>query len=474
MFSMFNALILALVLFCAEYNNVLASPINIRDSDSVQAALDALGRHHLHEPGTLRNSRLPAGTDTMPGIEHIVMLMMENLSFDNIWGMLGRGDGFKLDSSGKPIATNPYPNGSIQHAFHMPTTCQLQSQPSQEWLAAHNSYDNGTLDGFVRTPISSTSSEIVGGVAMGYWTGDDLPFMYDLGKTFPIADRWFSSLLGQTYPNRQYLIAATSRGLTDDTEDFLTSVPPNGTIFTMLDKYKISWENYVSSFPLGATPELYPITDSATEALHNAPFDQFFTDASAGKLPNFSFLDPDYDTNSEENPQNIVLGEALTYDVVNAIGASPLWNKTLLILNYDEWGGYYDHVAPPAALAPDSVPPSVAPGEYVYEGFHRYGFRVPAVLVGPYVKKNHVSHDVYDHTSVLAFLERKWNLPSMTFRDANANDLLDFLDLKALENGEPTFPVLPVLAKPGNTTEALKCSTTGPGVIPPPGSVTSH
>jgi phospholipase C len=466
---MYNFFILAVAVLCARWKGVSARPVNVHSS--VEAALHALGRHHLREPGTLSNVKLPAGTDTLPGIEHIVMLMEENHSFDNLWGMLGRGDGFKLDAKGNPIATNPYPNGSIQHAFHMPTTCQLQSQPSQEWRAAHNSYDNGTLDGFVRTPIGSTSSLIVGGVAMGYWTGEDLPFLYDLGKTFPIADRWFASLLGQTDPNRQYLIAATSRGLTDDTEAFLTSVPPNGTIFTMLDKYGISWKNYVTDFPFGATPELYPITDTATETIHHVAIDQFFSDAAAGTLPSFSFLDPNYTTQSEENPQNIVIGEAFTSDVVNAIGASPLWNKTLLILNYDEWGGYYDHVPPPPALAPDNVPPTVASGEYVYEGFARYGFRVPAVVVSPYAKKDHVSHLVYDHTSVLAFLERKWNLPAMTLRDANANDMLDFLDLSALEKGEPTFPVLPKLAKPGNTTEALACSTTGPGVIPPPGSV---
>jgi phospholipase C len=469
---MCNSIILAVALLCAGLNNVLAGPLHGRESDcSIEAALHALGRHPLRQPGTLPNQKLPAGTDTLPGIEHIVLLMMENHSFDNIWGMLGRGDGFKLNSAGDPIATNPYGNGSIQHAFHMPTTCQLQSQPSQEWLAAHNAYDNGTLDGFVSTPISSTSSLRVGGVAMGYWTGDDLPFMYDLGTKFPIADRWFASLLGQTDPNRQYLIAATSRGLTDDTEAFLTSVPPNGTIFNMLDKHGISWRNYVADFPLGATPELYPISDTATETIHHVAVDQFFVDAAAGTLPSFSFIDPNYNNQSEENPQNIVIGEAFTSDVVRALGASPLWNKTLFILNYDEWGGYYDHVPPPPALAPDDVPPSVAAGEYLYEGFARYGFRVPAVVVSAYAKRDHVSRLVYDHTSVLALLERKWNLPALTLRDANANDMLDFLDLGALERGEPTFPVLPGLAAPGNTTEALACSTTGPGIIPPPGSV---
>jgi phospholipase C len=459
-------------LLCSAWSSGLAAqPHTVCQSgSSVNAALRALV-HQLRQPGTVPNPRLPAGTDTLPGIAHIVLLMMENHSFDNIWGMLGRGDGFKLNSSGYPIASNPYGDGRIQHAFHMPTTCQLRNRPSQEWLAAHNAYNNGTLDGFVSTPISSTGTLRVGGVAMGYWTGEDLPFMYDLGTKFPIADRWFSSLLGQTFPNRQYLIAGTSRGLTDDTWRFLTSIPPSGTIFNLLDKHGISWRNYVSKFPTGATPELYPISDTVTEIIHHSSVEQFFADAGAGTLPQFSFVDPDYNNQSEEPPQNIVLGEAFTSDVIQALGSSPLWNKTLFILNYDEWGGYYDHVSPPPALKPDDVPPMVAHGEYVYEGFARYGFRVPAVVVSPYAKKNHVSHMVYDHTSVLALLERKYNLPALTLRDANANDMLDFLDLDALAKSQPTFPKLPRLAAPGNTTKALSCSKTGPGTIPPPGSV---
>ena len=158
--------------------------------------------------------------------------------------------------------------------------------------------------------------------------------------------------------------------------------------------------------------------------------------------------------------------------VVNAVGDSPQWLSTLLVVMYDEHGGYYDHVPPPAALAPDVIPPLVAPGESSYDGFARYGFRVPSVVVSPYAKRNHVSHVFYDHTSVLATIERKWNLPALTYRDANANDLTDFLDLKALARKKPTFRTLPRLAPPGNTPAALACSTTGPGVIPPPGSIT--
>jgi phospholipase C len=122
---------------------------NLLLDDSVAAALRALGREELREPGSRPYAHLPEGTDTLPGIEHIVVLMMENHSFDNIFGMLGRGDGFTLDRYGKPINTNSYPNGTVQHAFPMPNTCQLPSQPSQEWSAGHNAFDNGTNSSLV-------------------------------------------------------------------------------------------------------------------------------------------------------------------------------------------------------------------------------------------------------------------------------------------------------------------------------------
>ena len=446
----------------------------------IQAALAALGRSTLRHPGEVPDPTRPAGTDTLPGIEQIVVLMLENHSFDNLFGLLGRGDGFQLDRRGLPTATNPYGDGRIQHAFHMPTTCQLPSQPSQEWTASHVAYDGGRNDGFVRAPISFGSTGTVGGVAMGYWTGADLPFTYGLASQFPIGDRWFCSLLGQTDPNRRYLIAGTSVGMIDDIgtspgnalPDATLALPAAGTIFNLLDLFGISWANYVAGYPTGATPNLFPATDGATEALHKQPFAQFYADAQAGKLPSFSLLDPDYGTQSQENPQNIVVGERLLADVVTAVGSSPQWATTMLILAYDEHGGYYDHVPPPVALPPDLVPPAVYPGQSAYDGFARYGFRVPSAVVSPYAKKRHVSHVLYDHTSVLATVERKWNLPALTYRDANANDLLDFIDLAALEARRPSFAALPRLPAPGDTPQARACSTTGPGTVPPPGSVT--
>jgi phospholipase C len=453
---------------------------------AVGEALAALGRTTLRHPGSLPDPTKPAGTDTLPGIEQIVVLMMENHSYDNILGMLGRtprhrprGDGFILGRDGLPTATNPYPDGRIQHAFRMPTTCQLSGRPSQEWTASHVAYDNGGNDGFVRAPISYGSTAIVGGVAMGYWTGDDLPYTYALAGRFPIGDRWFSSALAQTDPNRRYLIAATSVGMVDDigtspgngVPDAALAVPAAGTIFNQLDLHGISWVNYTASYPTGATPNLFPANDGASEALRYKPYSQFVQDAAAGRLPAFTLLDPDYGTESQENPQNIVRGERVIADAVTAVATGPQWRTTMLVITYDEHGGYYDHVPPPVALAPDAIPPLTQPGQSAYDGFARYGFRVPAIVVSPYAKRDHVSHVLYDHTSILAMVERKWNLPALTFRDANANDLLDFVDLEALRSRRPTFPTLPPLPAPGDTPARLACDVTGPGAVPPPGSI---
>jgi phospholipase C len=450
----------------------------IQPTASEMDALRVLGRTTMRMPGSLPNPALPAGTDTIPEIEHVVVLMLENHSYDNLFGMLGRGhgqrprgDGFTLAKDGLPTATNPYHDGRIQRAFHMPTTCQQHSRPSQEWTASHNQLDGGRLDGFVSTPVSSGTSELVGPVAMGYWTGEDLPLTWALAETFPIADRWFCSCLAQTHPQRRFLIAATAQGMTGDVGNpvatpLLGTPARNGTIFTHMNTAGITWADYNTTGLAGTSMNLY--NNDGPYNKTNAPnISQFYTDAKAGKLPQFSLLDPDYGTQSQENPQNISVGEGVLGQVIDALRNSPAWRKTLFILTYDEHGGYYDHVPPPKALAPDDFPPVVNPGEKQYDGFARYGFRVPSIVIGPYAKRNHVSHVLYDHTSILAFLEHKWNLPAMTKRDANANNLLDFLDLHAIKARRPTFPELPRLVPAGDDAKRLACSKTGPGKIPP-------
>src|SRR5215469_15476131 len=340
----------------------------------------------LRRPGSLPFPDLPAGTDTMPKIEHVVVVMMENHSYDNRLGMLSRpgANGFRIGSDGLPTARNPYPNGQIQHAFRMPTTCQLPSRPSQEWTASHNAYDNGRMDGFVSTPIDPLTTEIVGGVAMGYWQQEDQPFYYSVYQHFPIADRYFCSVLGQTFPNRRYLLAATSIGQIDDTTPALTDYPANGTIFDELDAHGITWKNYYSSTSsLELFPPLYVKGLAAGKVVKIA---EFFTDAAAGTLPNYTLVEPDYGNQSEENPQNIAVGEEFAAQVINAVIDGPAWDRTALLLTYDEHGGYYDHVPPPPAIPPDAIPPIVVPGENAFDGFARYGFRVPFALISPWAR----------------------------------------------------------------------------------------
>ena len=440
----------------------------IAGTGALSSAAAAAAQHSrvLRQPGSLPYPKLPMGTDTIPQIEHIVVVMMENHSYDNRLGMLRRegADGFRL-RHGLPRATNPYANGDIQHAFHMPTTCQLGGHPGQDWLTSHVSYNNGELDGFVES--------FSGPVSMGYWDHGDQPFYYSLASVFPLADRYFCSLLGQTFPNRRYLIGATSIGQVNDTTPNATDYPPNGTIFDRLDAASITWKDYYTSNVAGTTLPaastlLFPpaFLKNPAKTVH---IGQFFSDAAAGSLPGFSIVEPDYGVQSEENPQNIARGEAFVALVTSALMTGPAWDKTLMIWTYDEHGGYYDHVPPPRAIPPDDIPPAVPAGQSLYEGFARYGFRVPFVMVSPWSRPHHVSHHVYDHTSICALVEAKWNLPAMTFRDANARNLLDMLDL----DGRPAFLTPPSLAKPLLDVDpgALSCNVSGPGMIPPPGSV---
>ena len=304
---------------------------------------------------------------------------MENHSYDNYLGMLGRGDGFARGPDGKPTDACPDAAGMPVRAFHMANTCQLPKQPSQAWNATHAQWNNGKMDGFVRSDS--------GPVAMGYWTGADIPFYYGLAKTFPVCDRWFGSCMGQTYPNRRFLLAATARGNIDTDNSTLTDFqPPNGTIMELLNKHAITWRDYYTDLP--TTALFLPVAQANGDKL--VKIDRFFADAAAGTLPAFSLVEPNFDHASEENSDDITTGESFVSEVVDAVMKGPGWAKTFLVWTYDEHGGYYDHLAPPRAVPPDDVGPRLAAGDSP-GGYDIYGFRVPAVVVSPYAKRNYVS-----------------------------------------------------------------------------------
>ena len=251
----------------------------------------------LKTPGSRPNPHLPEGMDLLPQIEHIVVVMMENHSYDSYFGMLGRGDGFRIARDHLPAHACPDSTGKQIRSYHSPTTCQAKYQVSQGWDASHRSWNGGRNDGFV----TACSTE-----AMAYWTGDDLPFYYDLARTFPLCDRYFASTMAQTYPNRRFLIAGTAAGqVSDPLPGVNDPPPPNGTIFDRLNAHGITWKDYFADLP---TTGLFPsiIKENPDKV---RPVAEFFADAAAGTLPGFSLVDPEGFYASEENPQDIQAGE---------------------------------------------------------------------------------------------------------------------------------------------------------------------
>ncbi len=404
---------------------------------------------------------------------------MENHSYDNYLGVLERGDGLAKDHTGQPTTTNLTRRGRTVASHRLPSTSQYPDIPSQSWEDSHEQWSDGSNDGFVRS-AEDQQQPVDPDIAMGYWTEDDLPFYHSLARTFPLADRWFSSCLGPTFPNRRFLVSGTAHGLTTDSLSRTLDRPANGTIFDLLDEHRISWVNYhpvsharpVASRLLGAhglragrlvgglvkpwaarlgssaantksrlqfTADCYPL-GLLRYAGHIRSVERFVADAAAGTLPAVSLVDPDFHRNSEENPQDIRQGEAFAARIINAVMRGRGWPGTVLIWLHDEHGGYYDHVPPPAAPRPDHRGPEGG-GPW---RFDRYGFRVPAVIVSPYARMDYVSHEVRDHTSILKLIETKWNLPPLTHRDAQADNLLDALDFSA----PPAFAEPPYLAPP--------------------------
>jgi phospholipase C len=412
------------------------------------------------KPGDLPNPVAAAGTDQLPQIKNIVIVMLENHSYDNVLGMQrGRGDGYTLDRHGNPTASNPWPIGSTipppgpdvrLRAFPMPNPCQAQAHPFNTWEAFWTSYNGGRNDGFAQSQSGPAS--------MGYHKPAVLPFVNSLAATFPVCDRYFCSVGAQTYPNRRFLMAGTSLGLLNDT--FPGEAPPNGTMFQALSAHGITWANYFATLPSAL---IWPYQASLPGfSDHLLTIDRFYGDAAAGTLPSVSMVDPDFNKQSEEDPQDVQYGDQFLADVVNAVMDSPQWPHTLLVWSYDESGGYFDHVVPPSAPVPDAVPPALAAGDTA-GAFDRYGFRVPAGVVSPFAKKGYVSHVVHDHTSILKLVETKWNLPVLTGRDAAADDLLDSVDLYR----PPAFLTPPKLANGPEPALLAGCLSTGPGTIPP-------
>ncbi len=430
--------------------------------------------------GSLPFPSLAPGTvnEAMP-FDHVVVVMMENHSFDNLLGDLSRTrgyvDGLTFDSAGNPLNSNPgaEPGDAEVKAFALEDTAQRKNV-TQSWPATHEQIDGGKMDGFVRTAKGTEDP-------MGYYTPEVLPFAYSLASQFTVANRWFCSVPGPTYPNRRFLLAGTAFGGTVTNTQALLDAPfGQRTIFDGLSDHGVSWADYFTDIPMTLT-----IPSSFVRHIdHHHRLEKFFQECEAGTLPAVSFVDPamgalssivasigglpglvkdalkllgvneqllEPPSETEEDPDDMYYGELWAHKVVEAVLNSPAWRRTLLIYTYDEHGGYYDHVPPPAAIPPDDTPAKLEGG--ATGAYDMYGPRVPAVVVSPYSRAEGASSTIYDHTSVLATIESKWNLPALTKRDANAATVMDCLDLSRPALLEPKPLTAPSATGPSGPTK---------------------
>jgi len=442
---------------------------------------------------TFARGAMPAETvgpttslDTEIPVEHVVVLMQENRSFDSYLGHLakyeaGKGITNTIESAPDTASNPPYPVGMLDGGAgasdgggadggadggtsfpytHAPQLCFFDTNHS--WGGAHVEYDNGRNDGFYfmnngagdtgEATMGIAPAQLSGARALWWYDERDLPFDYSLYSTFAMGDQYYSALLGPTYPNRMYLYSATSFGLTTNLFPSLASYPTVETPVIIFDELAVRGVSF-TWYTEGSPAEDVVLFDTAELRYGhkpNASVTQFLADAKAGTLPAVSFVDGDNmnetTTGDDEHPPSeIEIGQHFVWQIVNAVTTSPQWGSTVLFITYDENGGIYDHVAPPPACKPDNIAPMLTdaldqsqPGQ-----FDRYGFRVPFVAVSPFSKKSYVSHTVYSHTSITRFIEAKWKLPALTARDANADPFTDLFDWQA-----PPFMTPPSFPEP--------------------------
>jgi phospholipase C len=484
-------------------------------------------------------------------VNHIIILMQENHSFDNYFGALAYAPGspyhspfgFRQQSedqqqSGDQGGSGCWPgdhncvdglsclkdaagnlhcfNSNLDHgghsvfAFHDTRRCVLPDL-DHSWLGSHEEvnffHPNDALgdprnDGFVR--VNDITEQLDNGVesptedqTMNFYNQNEIPFYYDLAQKFSISDRYFASVVGPTFPNRSYLAAATSFGHVTTSDTFPPPggyKPITGTIFDLLDQNHVSWFDYFQDVPQGGAFRLFSL---AGADLHFLPLKIFLAQAAGlpipglPPLPSVSFIDPDFGVlgglaaeNDEHPPTDIQRGQAFVSQVLNTLRNGPYWRDSIVLITYDEHGGFYDHVAPPQApqgfaRTPDGIEPgqcedlSNPPASLQTGGgaecaanplsktdtsvkdaealcpelsenptgpypincatFDQLGIRVPFIAVSPFSKPQYVSHAVADHTSMLALVDARFLSASgttlhLTRRDQYANQLLDLFD----------------------------------------------
>lgn len=348
-------------------------------------------------------------------IDTFVVLMLENRSFDHLLGGIQRA--YPDADLASPTATNLDAGGLPIARHHLARRCFTDTE--HEWVGSHAQWNEGKNDGFVTTN-DGPPSDPSGARAMGYYDESDLPILHGLANAYATSDRHFSSLIGPTLPNRMYLYAASSFGVTRGR--IIGERVPN--IFDALNAAKASWIEYHEGLATSAIlPEVF--FRHFEQGFHPS-LDQFFVDAERGTLPGLALVEGTLAINDGHPPGHIQLTDQLIGRIVEAVQRSPQWPRAAVIILFDEHGGLYDHVPPPAACPPDDHPADE--GQWAFD---RLGFRVPLVVISPWAKRHHLSHRVTDHTSVTRLVESRFGASALSRRDANADPLSDLFDFDA-------------------------------------------
>ncbi len=337
-------------------------------------------------------------------IDTFVVVMLENRSFDHLLGGLKmdrgypgaprlaglRGDESNLDGEGRVV-----------RVARMPGDGRGSMNPEHGWRAVRATFNGGRNDGFVRVNAGPHQAEV-----MSYLTRDQLPFFHSLADRYTVFDQWHASYMGQTWPNRAFLHATTSGGKFEN-KPFGWDAPIG--IWERMAERCLSARNYAAG-PILWYAAAFPVhLFSGDSAMVPGKIEDFFRDARAGNLPNFALIDPDFKVNDAYPMHSPAPCEAFIASIIKAVAEGPQWSRSLIVITFDEHGGYYDHVVPGQTV--DLRPE-----------FRQLGFRVPAIAVGPTVRRGAVVSTPLEHVSVAATLRARWGIETLSARmDATAD-----------------------------------------------------
>jgi len=388
------------------------------------------------------------GDPSRAPFDHVVLLMMENRSFDHLLGWVPGADGRQAGLQYPDKAGNLHATWDLGHEYQ---PCNFLD-PQHQWGAANIQLNGGKVDGFLLTQVTSADQTAPSDLwPVSYYRKPAVPILGHLAEQYTLLDHYFAAFNGGTWPNRLYQVAAATD--IDATGVFF----PDGTVSPMSNIRTTIWDRLREA---GLTGGYYAYGEEMTKVFASRrydsithPVDDFFTACEKGMLPNLTLIEPDFTSESEDKGTSndyhplgsVRAGEAYVQRVYEAVSKSPQWDRTVFVINFDEWGGFYDHVVPPK-VQDDNV----NPGAGEHPDYSQLGFRVPCIVASPWSPKRVVSDGPYEHCSVLRMVEWRWGLEPMTLRDRTAKNLAEVLDFSQRRPAVelPAFTAPPIVACP--------------------------